>query len=251
MPPRPADAPPHDPVSALTYSDYLKLDILLATQEPRMSADERRPATLSEHFFIVAHQACELWLKQAIGDIGAATRALRPRDGESDAELAAELLERVCEVLNVLLGQLVVLERLPVRHFAEFRHSLGTASGAESEQFEELGRLLGDGDGSEVLFHAFKAAIERRGLSLTDVCRLGPGAGVHHRIAESLMSIADRYWRWKITHLSIISKLIGDLPGTGGTSGLAYLAGRVVQPFAELRRERSHLHADLAPSRAG
>ena len=186
-------------MTGLTYSDYLNLERLLSLQVPRTPDGAERAVTLSEHFFIIAHQSCELWLKQIIRDIEAATDALDPAYGEVEAELAAELLERVSEMLRVLLAQLVVLEELPVRHFAAFRPHLETASGAESEQFAILGGLLGDDACHGVLYDAYKAAVAHDGMSLTEVCELGPGAGVHHRIAERLMDIADRYWRWKVT----------------------------------------------------
>jgi len=43
---------------ALTYSSYLKIDELLALQEPRSQGPEH-----DELLFIVVHQVYELWFK--------------------------------------------------------------------------------------------------------------------------------------------------------------------------------------------
>ncbi|MGW5266182.1 tryptophan 2,3-dioxygenase family protein [Microbispora sp. NPDC004025] len=236
-------------MAALTYSDYLHLDTLLSLQVPH-APDTADPAlVLAEHLFIVAHQSCELWLKQVVVDLAAAADALSPMTGVIDAELSAEILQRVSELLRVLHDQLVALERLPLRHFAEFRPYLETASGAQSSQFRTLTDLLGDDRRPGRLYEAFRAATAHSGLSVTEVCRSGIRAGVYHRIAESLLDVGNGYWRWKIAHLSLLSRMLGDLPGTGGTSGVAHLVRRTSMPFPELRRLRGEVHDDLAPAR--
>ena len=230
----------------LTYPEYLKLDRLLSLQVPRTPDDKERAVSLSEHFFVVTHQSCELWLKQIIADLNASVDALLPEDGCTDAYAAVEFLERSAELLNVVLEQTSALERLPVRHFAAFRPYLGTASGAESEQFRYLGRLLDGEQGESRLYEAFTTAARHDGTSVAEVCRTGPAAGPYHRVAEALVDIGNRYWRWKLLHLSVMSKMVGEGPGTGGTSGVAYLMSRATLPFTELRRERGRLHADLS-----
>ncbi|KIZ16623.1 tryptophan 2,3-dioxygenase family protein [Streptomyces natalensis] len=232
-------------MTSLTYADYLNLDTLLSLQAPRTPDTAERSVILAEHFFVVAHQSSELWLKQIAADLDAAVDALRPEYGPSDPESGSELLERAAELLRILLEQLAALDKLPVRHFAEFRPYLGSASGAESEQFHYLAELLGDDQHPGRLYEAFAAATEHSGTTVAEVCRRGPQAGVHHRIAENLLDIGNRYWRWKVGHLTLMSKMLGEQPGTGGTTGAAYLISRIIVPFAELRRLRGRLHEDL------
>lgn len=226
----------------LTYSNYLQLDTLLSMQEPRTSKTADRAVVLSEHFFIVAHQSTEIWLKQILADLVAATDALRPDFGSRDGDLSLEHLERAARLIQLLHDQLVVLEKMPLRHFAEFRPHLGTASGAQSQQFHELDALLSDEDRPEGLFAAFSSFASDQGMSVGDVCQLGASAGVSHRISEALVDIGNGFWRWQVAHLTVISAMLGEQPGTAGSSGAGYIASRVRLPFSKLRRLRGEVH---------
>lgn len=226
----------------LTYADYLQMKALLSLQETRTPATAGRATVLAEQFFIITHQSCELWLKQIVADLDAAAEVLTPPCDAGDLETSLEFLLRTGEILHVLHGQLIALEKLPLRYFAEFRPHLGTASGAQSAQFRQLARLMGSGRKQGGLYEAFVAAAGAHGLSLTDVCRQGVRAGVLHRIAEALLDIGNRYWHWKVTHIALMSRMVGNGEGTGGTSGLDFLARRVVMPFSELRRMRGEVH---------
>ncbi|MFF8919349.1 tryptophan 2,3-dioxygenase family protein [Streptomyces sp. NPDC015032] len=237
--------------SSLTYKDYLRVDTLLSLQVPRTRDTADTAVVLAEHFFIVAHQTCELWLKQIIADLGAAANALSPELGSDEPELSAEFLQRATELFRVLHEQLLTLEKLPLRLFAEFRPYLDTASGAESVQFRSLTDLLGDDADPGRLYEAFCAATAHRGTSPAEVCRAGVQTGVHHRIAELLLDIGNAYWRWKVAHLALMSRTLGDLPGTGGTSGASYLAQRLTLPFGELRVLRGQVHDDFARNHEG
>lgn len=132
-----------------------------------------RAVALAEQFFIITHQSCELWLKQIVADLDAAERALRPPGGTEDLELSVEFLMRTTEVLRLLHGQLLALEKLPIRHFAEFRPHLDTASGAQSAQFRQMSRLLGDEQKAGRLYEAFAASADYHGYPVPEVCRLG------------------------------------------------------------------------------
>ena len=46
---------------SLTYAGYLHLDEVLRAQHPVAPDDEGRSVRAAEHFFIVTHQAFELW----------------------------------------------------------------------------------------------------------------------------------------------------------------------------------------------
>jgi tryptophan 2,3-dioxygenase len=229
-------------MSALTYADYLRMETLLSLQEPRIPATADRAVVLAEQFFIITHQSCELWLKQIGADLNAAADALRPPCDVNDLELSVEFLLRTGEVFRVLHSQLLALEKLPIRHFAEFRRYLDTASGAQSTQFRQLTRLLGTDRNPGGLYNALVAAAEYQGYSIPDVCRQGVAAGVLHRIAEALLEIGNGYWHWKIAHLALMSKMVGSQEGTGGTSGVDFLARRIIRPFPELRRLRGQMH---------
>lgn len=218
------------------YCEYLKLDTLLSLQHPRVPAGQPHRVWAAEHFFIVGHQCCELWLSQVLLDLDSATEALTPPNIAD--ELALEHLSRVAHVFGVLYEQVVVLDQLPSHCFARFRPYLDSASGAQSTQFRELDRRLGVVSVGSPIERAFLNAVTGSGLELTDICRMELSAGVLHRIIDTLLDIAQNYWRWKIVHLSLVSRLLGDISGTAGTTGAAYLTRRVQLPFPELHRAR-------------
>ncbi|GGU86021.1 tryptophan 2,3-dioxygenase family protein [Lentzea flava] len=225
-------------MGTLTYADYLRMETLLSLQETRIPPTANRAVVLAEQFFIIAHQSCELWLKQIGADLTCAAEALLPPCDVGDLEQSIEFLLRTGEILRLLHGQLLVLEKLPIRYFAEFRPYLGTASGVQSAQFRQMSRLLGDDESPSSLYKVFEAAVEYHGMSIEDLCKQGVGAGVLHRVAEALLEIGNGYWHWKVAHLALTSKMVGSNEGTGGTSGVDFLARRVTLPFPTLRRVR-------------
>ncbi|KXK61863.1 hypothetical protein AWW66_11440 [Micromonospora rosaria] len=229
-------------MTTLTYADYLHVETLLSLQEPRTPDTASRSVVLAEHFFIVTHQASELWLKQITVDLDAAAQAMTPPYGPEDDELALEFLQRTTDLLRVLHEQVVALEKLPLRHFAEFRPFLDGASGAQSAQFRVLARLLGGNRQEGRLYRAFERLAGHHGSSVAEVCARGPGAGVLNRLADSLLDVANGYWRWKVTHLALVSKMVGNRDGTGGSTGVDHLARRVTLPFPRLRQLRAQVH---------
>jgi tryptophan 2,3-dioxygenase len=218
------------------YRDYLNLDTLLSLQHPRVPTGQPHRVWTAEHFFIVGHQCCELWLTQVLLDLDSATEALSPPDVAG--EPALEYLSRTAKVLDVLYDHVGVLDHLPSHCFAQFRPYLGSASGAQSAQFHELDRRLGVVSSESPVERAFLGAVDASGLELIDVCRMNLDAGVLHRIFEALLDIAQGYWQWKIAHLALVSRLLGDIEGTAGTSGADYLARHVRLPFPGLRQVR-------------
>lgn len=245
--PTPAPKPRGKQVPVMHYSDYLQLDTLLALQHPRTPPRYSR-VHAAEHFFIVAHQSCELWLTQILLDLDHATAALSaPQPAH---ELTLEHLSRVADIFSLLHEELIALEQLSSQCFTQFRPYLGTASGAQSAQFRKLDRKLGLGHTASPLTAAFLAMVTSAGLDLIDICRNDLGAGVLHRIVNTLLDIGQGYWRWKVAHLALVSKLLGDIGGTAGTSGAGHLTQRVRLPFPELRKARQQAHfPDQEPTR--
>ncbi|MFI5798195.1 tryptophan 2,3-dioxygenase family protein [Streptomyces sp. NPDC051677] len=231
----------------LTYQSYLELDTLLSLQNPRAAGSTAVKSTvLSEQFFIIAHQSSELWLRQIIDDVEAAVDAFTTTDDTSNAEWIVDLLQRAAELVNVLNAQLTALDRLPLCDFAMFRKALGTASGAQSEQFQRLAHLVGNAEHDGPLYESFAAWVARSGNTVSDVARRGIEAGIHYRIIEALLHLGNGYWRWQVGHIGLITKVLGNQSGTGGTSGADYLIGRCSLPFAELRALRSQAHLGLS-----
>src|SRR5438874_13720045 len=81
--------------SSVTYADYLRLDQVLGAQHPIGPTELGPQVFAAEHFFIVVHQAFELWFKQELLDLDCAVRALSP---PGDAESALDHLQRVAAI---------------------------------------------------------------------------------------------------------------------------------------------------------
>src|SRR5438105_7970730 len=115
-----------------TYAGYLHLTEILNAQHPVAPDTEGAGVRAAEHFFIVTHQAFELWFKQLLLDLSCAAELLPPP--AADHELALDHLQRASSVLRLLVQQMVLFDHLSPRSFLAFRPYLGSASGSESEQ---------------------------------------------------------------------------------------------------------------------
>jgi tryptophan 2,3-dioxygenase len=101
-----------------------------------------------------------------------------------------ETSHRRAAALMGLARQLIgVLEHLPREHFMAFRERIGGISACQSRQFARLLKFAG------------------RGGELADL-----SAELHN---------------WRAAHCELAARMLGDAPGTGGSSGVAYLRARV------------------------
>ncbi len=229
------------PSEAVTYPGYLKLDAILSAQHPLAPAELGAQVYAAEHFFIVVHQAFELWFKQELLDLANASVALSlPSD---DPELALDHLQRVASVQRLLTQQMVLFDHLSPRSFLAFRPYLGEASGSESKQYRDVERALGlRGTAGSPIYTAFTKALERAGLSLETLYQNPSRSGALYRVAELLVDISEGFWLLTAAHVRIAERTIGQKPGTGGTSGVEYLARALEQKaFPELWDVRTRL----------
>jgi 2-polyprenyl-6-methoxyphenol hydroxylase-like FAD-dependent oxidoreductase len=178
-----------------SYAAYLRLDELLSLQQPLTPA-EQRDVSDSERLFIVVHQAVETLLSQVLVD-------LRHIDADQCGQRCfSERVERATRLVDALTGQLTLLRR---EDFLQFGDGFGAASGLGSEQFREL---------------------------FARVRRLTRHGGGDHSPQETrrLGELNDAVRRWRSTHLDLVRHMLGDLPGTGETSGADFLAARLDDP---------------------
>jgi tryptophan 2,3-dioxygenase len=231
-----------DPGDDLTYGSYLHLDQILGAQHPVAPETQGTGVRAAEHFFIVTHQAFELWFKQFLVDLAEATDLLPPPI--SDRELALDHLQRARSVLRLLVQQMVLFDHLSPRSFLAFRPYLGTASGSESGQFRDVQKALGlRGPAASPIYQAFVAALADADLSLEDAYRNPSAAGALYRVAEALVGISEEFWQLCAVHVQVAERTIGQKPGTGGTTGVSYLAGTLqgAKAFPELWDVRTRL----------
>ncbi len=237
----------------LSYGSYLKIDELLALQQPLS-----RPAHHDEMLFIVIHQVYELWFKQLLHEIDAAMLAL-DRD---DLLRVGKLFRRIHAIQRLLEEQVDILETMTPQEFNQFRDNLNPASGFQSVQFRELEFACGLRR-TEILQwveldEAHRARLERRlrEPSLYDhakglLARRGFATESAdeliesyrqiysdeeryfdlHLLLEELIEFDERFLLWRGRHVRMVERMIGNKRGTGGSSGAEYLSRTLDQRF--------------------
>ena len=241
---------------AMSYSDYLGLERLLACQEPRSERHD-------EMLFIVIHQATELWLKLVLHELNAAMAQIR----SDDLPPAFKMLARVSRIQAQLTQSWDVLSTLTPADYMTFRDVLGTASGFQSHQYRLIEFTLGNKNPAMLMPHrhdaetlaVLSAALEapslyeetilllaRRGLGIDAGQAKRDWRDVHqpddsvrrawltiyrdtephwdlYELAEKLVDLEDHFQQWRFHHVSTVERVIGHKRGTGGTSGVPYL----------------------------
>jgi tryptophan 2,3-dioxygenase len=131
-----------DPRRRCYYSDYLRLEQLLA-QQVRESERIGRPAH-DEMLFIIVHQAYELWFKLILHELDRIQEDFGA-DVVADDRLGRVVhgLGRINEIVELLVHQLDVLETMTPLDFLDFRDLLTPASGFQSVQFRLIEIRLG------------------------------------------------------------------------------------------------------------
>ena len=142
------------PYPPVYYSDYLKLDTILTSQELK-SVEAGRPAH-DEMLFIIVHQAYELWFKQILHEMGSVLEMFeRDTVDERNIGTAVSRLQRVIEIQKLLIDQLRVLETMTPMDFLDFRDYLFPASGFQSVQFRLVEILFGLRPEQRLLYNQF------------------------------------------------------------------------------------------------
>jgi tryptophan 2,3-dioxygenase len=257
-----------------TYGEYLKIDELLALQQPLSRAPEH-----DEMLFIVIHQVYELWFKEILHEVDYLHELLSRNEGIR----AGHTLKRVLTILKVMVAQLDILETMTPLEFLSFRDRLESGSGFHSFQFRELEFVLGwkepraleryPADGAAArrlrsrmaaptLWDAFLRYLATNGVAIPredlerDVTRKVEGsAGLrtalidvyrHHpalaELCERLVDLDEGLMEWRYRHVKMVQRTIGTRRGTGGSAGAEYLTTTLNQPlFPDLWAIRTEL----------
>jgi tryptophan 2,3-dioxygenase len=126
------------------YYDYLNLEKLLDSQRPKSRIGPTGEPAHHEMFFIIIHQVYELWFKCFLFELASVLKTFKnsPVD-ERDIGIIVLKLNRMIEVLKLLIAQIKVIETLTPLDFLDFRHLLEPASGYDSLQFRLIEVKLG------------------------------------------------------------------------------------------------------------
>jgi len=260
---------------AMSYSDYLHLDALLAHQSPLSAAHD-------ELLFIIQHQTSELWMKLVLHELSSARQALNG----GDTSTMFKMLARVSRIFEQLNNQWDVLRTMTPADYTTFREALGESSGFQSWQYRMIEFVLGNRNPNMMKphahlpeTHAMLAAELARPSFYDDVVAVlfreldgdtkampAPNLQMPHQahpeiqsrwkrvyenvdqhwmlyeLGEKLVDLEDYFRRWRFNHVTTVERVIGFKRGTGGTAGVEYLRRMLsVELFPELWHVRGAL----------
>ncbi len=138
--------------TSIHYHSYLQLDKILNAQKMRSKEDGKEAH--DEMLFIIIHQVYELWFKQMIHDMTSVVKLFKQNKvDEKSIGPAVQRINRVNEILKLLIKQIDVLETMTPLDFLDFRSYLVPASGFQSFQFRMLEDMLGLPEESRVVYN--------------------------------------------------------------------------------------------------
>jgi tryptophan 2,3-dioxygenase len=258
-----------------TYAGYLDLARLLGAQHPRSNEHD-------EMLFVIVHQASELWMKLCLHELRAAIDCIRRDDLGPSFKMLARIghiqtqLVHSWDVLATLtpfdyssfrnqLGRSSGFQSWQYR-LLEFlignknRDMIAVHKG-DPALYAELERALE----SPSLYDECLRLLSRRGFEIPqerldrDFAEpylphkqvVAAWLAVYHTVesnwdlyelAEKLMDLDHRFQLWRFSHMKTVERIIGYKRGTGGTSGVAYLAKALeLRFFPELWSARTSM----------
>jgi len=139
--------------TTIHYHAYLQLDKILDAQHPRSAELDDNPAH-EETLFIIIHQVYELWFKQMMHELESVIDMFEQEQvDERNLGTAIGRLNRVKEILKLLIQQIRVLETMTPLDFLDFRNYLFPASGFQSFQFRMVEVMLGLAEEKRLTYH--------------------------------------------------------------------------------------------------
>ncbi len=241
-------------MAASDYAEYLALQDVLDAQHP--VSDEH-----DEMLFIIIHQATELWLKLVIHELELAERDLAGNELGSAFKALARV-SRIQHVLIeswAVLATMTPVDYLEFRHllgsasgfqseqYRTVEFLLGRRDRRYLDSFAgESRRRLESILARPSLYDEALRLLHRRGLTIPDAVINRDWAEQHspneavvqawievyqmpddnwdlYELAEKLVDLEHAFSAWRFEHFTTVHRIIGNKPGTGGTSGLGYL----------------------------
>jgi tryptophan 2,3-dioxygenase len=240
---------------AVTYNSYLKVDELLSLQQPRSEGPEH-----DEMLFIVIHQIYELWFKEVLHELDRVVDLLRqdhPHRTQHTLKRVLTILKVMVAQLDIL-ETMTPLEFLSFRsrleaasgfqsdQFRQVEFVLGRKSDKAVARFPEGSRAraaLERRYAAPTLWDAFLEylARERYPIPAVHLARdvtmpVEPAPAIQEvliqvyrtdaknaELCERLVDLDEGFQEWRYRHVKMVERTLGARPGTGGSSGAAYL----------------------------
>ena len=260
---------------AVTYANYLQLDELLSLQQPRSDGPEH-----DELLFIVIHQVYELWFKELLHELDRVAALLHgdePHRAQHTLKRILTILKVLVAQLDIL-ETMTPLEFLSFRarleaasgfqsdQFRQIEFVLGAKSESAIARFpagsraraalerryaraDAVGRvpplprargLPGARRAPDARRH--RAGRRRRRRSRTSCSTSTARDAKNAELCERLVDLDEGFAEWRYRHVRMVERTIGVKPGTGGSSGAAYLRTTLGQNlFPDLWEIRARL----------
>jgi tryptophan 2,3-dioxygenase len=244
----------------LDYKTYLRLEQLLSS-----------PMHHDELLFIVQHQTAELWFKLVLHELMGAIEALQRMDARACCKILARVSHIQNQLMNQwsVLATLTPSEYVQFRHVLGPASGIQSYQSRMIEFIlgNKDARMLAVFNHDPPVLEAVKAVFEAPTLYdeyLRFLARSGmaiprevlerdvtlphtPNAAIvatlkkvyaepviywnAYEMAEKLLDIDEAYALWRHRHVKVVSRVIGNKRGTGGTAGVAYLEKIVANVF--------------------
>lgn len=257
---------------ALTYSSYLALDDVLGAQRPLSTEHD-------EMLFIVIHQVYELWFKQLLHETAHLQRRLSEGDTAHSLHTLKRVLTilKVAVAQIDVLETMTPRQFLGFRHrlqaasgfqsaqFREFEAVLGRREPGVADAYAEGSAPRARIEAAQrrpSLWDSFLRYLATQGYTMPPEVRdrdpeapITPSRAVQRvllavyrddgapaQVAERMVDVDEGMQEWRYRHVKMVERTIGTKPGTGGSSGVAYLISTLSTPvFPDLWAIRTEL----------
>jgi tryptophan 2,3-dioxygenase len=242
---------------SISYSQYLQLDKILDAQKPLSGQHD-------EMLFIVIHQASELWMKLCLHELAATRAQIRADDLEPAFKMLARVARAQAQLIQSweVLGTMTPADYMKFRDslgrssgFQSWQYRLlefllGNKDErmiAVHEADKPVYSLLKQELATPSLYDESIRLLARRRFDIPAECterdwtrpyQAQPAveaawlavyrdSTAHwdlYELAEKLVDLEYRFQQWRFAHLKTVERIIGFKRGTGGSSGVGYLA---------------------------
>ena len=250
--------------SSLSYGQYLQLDKILSAQKPLTYEHD-------EMMFIIVHQTSELWMRLMLHELSAALECIRRDDLDPSFKMFGRVSRVQTQLISTwdVLSTMTPFEYSAFRNalgrssgFQSFQYRLlemllGNKDphvlAVHSEQ-PAVSAELSETLHAPSIYDESLRLLARRGFAIpahavdrdwsapyvADPHVEAAWVAVYHdvarwwdlyELAEKLVDLEYHFQQWRFAHMKTVERIIGYRRGTGGTSGVPYLAGALERTF--------------------
>lgn len=259
------------------YDSYLQLDKILDAQAPLSS-----PAHHDEMLFIVQHQVAELWFMLVLHELDAAIEFLQRDEPSRAIKILARVRQIQNQLIDQwsVLATLTPSEYMQFRgvlgtasgfqspQYRILEFKLGNKNRALLGVFKDQPHYqarLAEALDAPSLYDEFLRHLHRAGYEVPadrverdfaepyeshhgvvqvfeTIYRDPETHWAGYEFAEKLVDIETAFQLWRFRHLKTVERIIGFKKGTGGSSGVGFLARALdISFFPELSQVRTEL----------